>query len=142
MESVLHALRNCPQVRAVWLQLGVRDTNQIFQRSDLQEWLVMNGKVGNRAMYERNQWSMLFSFAIWIIWKNRNQSIFSGKAQNPNLTSNIVNQTTEFMYCANSPRNPVLRVVMSQKFKIVINLRSSLTKRRRYAFITFIDDKV
>ena len=85
---------------------------------------------------------MLFSFTIWIIWKSRNQLIFSCKAQNPNLTSDIVNQTTEFMYCARSPRNLVQRVVMSQKFMIVINLRSSLTKRRHYAFITLINDTV
>ena len=30
---------------------------------------------------------------------------------------------------------------MSKKFMIVINLRSLLTKKRRYSFITFIDDK-
>ena len=31
--------------------------------------------------------------------------------------------------------------LMSKKFMIVINLRSLLTKKRCYAFITFIDDK-
>ena len=31
--------------------------------------------------------------------------------------------------------------LMSQQFTIVIKQRSSLTKRRRYAFITLIDDK-
>ena len=30
---------------------------------------------------------------------------------------------------------------MSKKFMIVINLRSLLTKKRRYSFIKFIDDK-
>lgn len=30
VELVLYALRDCPQVRAIWLQLGVRDTNQSF----------------------------------------------------------------------------------------------------------------
>ena len=54
VELVLYALRDCPQVRAIWLQLGVRDMNQSFWRSDLQEWLAMNGKMGNRAMYRRN----------------------------------------------------------------------------------------
>jgi len=31
--------------------------------------------------------------------------------------------------------------LMSRKFTIVIKLRLSLTKRRRYAFITLIDDE-
>lgn len=53
-ESVLHALRDCARVRAVWLQLGVRYTNQAFWSSDLHEWLTMNGSRGSRAMYGKN----------------------------------------------------------------------------------------
>ena len=50
-ESVLHALHDCPQVRAIWLQLGVRNMNQDFWSSDLQEWFATNGSLDNRAMH-------------------------------------------------------------------------------------------
>lgn len=102
---MLHALRDCPQVRSVWWQLGVRNSNQNFWRSDLQEWLALNGKGGSRAMYGRDQWSVFFSFAIWLIWKRRNQMVFTGRRQHPNLVFDIVNKTMEFIYCASSPRN-------------------------------------
>ena len=77
---MLHALRDCDWVRAIWLQLGVSYTNQAIWGSDLQEWLTMNGSRGSRAMSGKNHWSMCFSFAIWMIWKSRNQAMFSSKA--------------------------------------------------------------
>ena len=66
-ESALHALRDCARVRAVWLQLGVSYMNHAFWGCDLQEWLTKNGSRGSRAMFGKNQWSMFFSFAIWMI---------------------------------------------------------------------------
>ena len=60
---------------------------------------------------------MLFSFAIWIIWKSRNQSVFFSKAQKPNLASDIVYQTTEFMYYVSSPRNLIRRVVITCRWE-------------------------
>ena len=35
----MHALRDCPWVRAVWFQLGVKELNQVFWGSNLQDWL-------------------------------------------------------------------------------------------------------
>lgn len=116
-ESVLHALRDCLRVRTIWLHMRVRYTNQVFWRCDLQEWLKMNGSRGSRAMYGKNQWSMLLSFAIWMIWKSRNHAMFSSKALNPNLLSEIENHSTKFMYCVSSPRCPVLRVVVACRWE-------------------------
>ena len=114
---MLHALRDCDWVRAIWLQLGVSYMNQAFWGSDLQEWLTMNGSRGSRAMSGKNHWSMCFSFAIWMIWKSRNQAMFSSKAQNSKLSSEIENLCTEFMYCASSPRCPVPRMVVACRWE-------------------------
>ncbi|KAK9988377.1 hypothetical protein SO802_028616 [Lithocarpus litseifolius] len=116
-ESAVHPLRDCAQVRAVWLQLGVRYTNQAFWSSDLQEWLTMNRSRDSKAMYGKIHWSMLFSFAIWMIWKSRNQTVVSGKAQNPKLSAEIENLCTEFMYCASSPRSLMPRVVVACRWE-------------------------
>ena len=77
----------------------------------------MIGSKGSRAMYGRNHWSKLFSFAIWMIWKGRNQMIFSGKAQNPKLSIEIENLYTKFIYCASSPRWPMPRVVVACRWE-------------------------
>ncbi|KAF3972033.1 hypothetical protein CMV_004428 [Castanea mollissima] len=60
---------------------------------------------------------MLFSFAIWMIWKSRNQTVFSSKAQNLKISSEIENLFIEFMYCANSPRCLVPRVVVACRWE-------------------------
>ena len=111
-ETVLHALRDCPRARALWLQLGVRNMNQDFWRSEPQDWFASNGSLGSRTMHGKSQWSMLFSFAIWMLWKSRNQVVFTGKAQNPNLLTEIENHVTEFMYCVSSPRCSVPRELL------------------------------
>ena len=46
-ESVLHALRDCSRVMAVWTQLGVEAWNQGFWNSNLQDWLSTNEKANN-----------------------------------------------------------------------------------------------
>lgn len=116
-ETVLHALRDCPRARALWLQLGVRNMNQDFWRSEPQEWFASNGSLGSRTMHDKSQWSMLFSFAIWMLWKSRNQVVFMGKAQNPNLLTEIENHVTEFMYCVSSSRCSVPRVVVACRWE-------------------------
>ncbi|KAK9992093.1 hypothetical protein SO802_027078 [Lithocarpus litseifolius] len=94
-------------VRVVWLQLGVKELNQVFWGSNLQDWLGINGKAGSKMSNGGASWRVLFSFIVWLIWKSRNQIVISRKVQNPKLSSEIVNQTMEFMCCINFPRNPV-----------------------------------
>ena len=80
-ESVLHALRDCAWVKAVWVQLGVETTNQAFWMTDLQEWLNINGKVNNSYLTAKPPWKMIYPFAVWKIWKSRNSFVFNRKNQ-------------------------------------------------------------
>ena len=41
-ELVSHALRDCPVVRTVWVQLGMRDPNSMFFTQDIRNWLKSN----------------------------------------------------------------------------------------------------
>lgn len=93
----------------MWIQLGVGAQNQEFWRNDLQEWLSSNGK---ESYIQRGfQWRILFPFAVWSIWKSRNQSVFNGKSQNPRLPAYIRAQAIEFLYCVSSPRYSVCNVI-------------------------------
>ena len=93
-EAILHALRDCPQVQLIWRQLG------------LQDWLSLNGKLSKSVIDGHPPWKLLFSFAVWHIWKSRYNSVFNGKPQNPRLAAEITNQTMEFMYCYSSSKIP------------------------------------
>ena len=41
----------------------------------------------------------MFLFAIWLIWKTRNQFVFKGRSQYPNLAKEIKARTLEYMHC-------------------------------------------
>ena len=99
-------LRDCSRVRAVWLQLGVKITNQGFWLTNLQEWLDVNGKASNNYKSGDPPWKMIYPFALWNLWKCRNNFVFNRKSQNPRLAAEIIQQTLEFMYCVSSPRGP------------------------------------
>ena len=110
-ESVLHALRDCPRVMAVWIQLGVEARNQGFWNSNLQDWLSTNGEANNNSIRDKPHWRLLFPFAVWLIWKSRNQLVLNGINPNPNLPSIINSQVVDFMHCVPSPRQSTQSVI-------------------------------
>ena len=42
-ETILHVLRDCPQTKPVWSQLGVQVADQRIWGCGLQDWLNWNG---------------------------------------------------------------------------------------------------
>ena len=110
-ESILHALRDCPSVKSVWRYLGIQATNREFWNANLQEWLNANGRMFKSLIVGKPPWSMIFPFAIWNVWKSRNNFVFKRKTQNPGLAVEIIRQTKEFLYCVHSPRSPIRKVI-------------------------------
>ena len=92
-ETVLHVLRDCSWVKAVWLQLGVKMTNQCFWLTNLQDWLNVNGKTISSYNPGNPPWNMVYPFALWNLWKCRNNAVFNRKSQNPRLAAEIIQQT-------------------------------------------------
>ena len=106
LESILHALRDCSSVKSVWCYLGIQDTNHEFWIANLQEWLNANGRMAKSLIDGKPPWSMIFSIAVWNVWKSRNNLVYNRKTQNPGLAAKITRQTKEFLYCVYSPRSP------------------------------------
>ena len=105
-KTVLHALRDCSQPKAIWIQLGVKLTNQGFWLTNLQDWLNVNGKIRTSYVFGKPPWNVVYPFAVWNIWKSRNNVVFNWKNQNPRLAADIVHQFMEFLYCVTSPKGP------------------------------------
>ena len=66
----------------------------------------LNGKLSKSIIDGLPPWKLLYSFAIWHIWKSRNNYVFNGKPANPRLAIEITNQAMEFMYCYSSSKAP------------------------------------
>ena len=109
-ETIVHALRDCPSVKQIWSQSGVKGNDSDFWRSNLHKWLQSNGKVRCSLIQGKPPWGTIFNFAVWCIWKSRNSIVFNRKSPNPNLYREIYNQVAEFMFCVTSPRNLVRKV--------------------------------
>ena len=84
-KTILHTLRDCRGVKSIWSCLGVKSSNTVFWDRNLHEWLNLNGKQNESANLAKIPWKILFFFAIWLIWKDRNQVVFKRKTHNPNF---------------------------------------------------------
>ena len=113
-ESIVHALRNCEKIRAVWNEFDAVGFDRNFFSSTAEEWMAFNGKMDTAKNQHSPPWNIIFSFAIWNIWKNRNHVIFKGRCLNPRLEKFITNQALEFFFCAGLSKavwNQVLNMV-------------------------------
>ncbi|CAN1813020.1 Putative ribonuclease H protein At1g65750 [Linum perenne] len=73
-ETVLHALGDCKLAMDVWKQLRVFDLSDGTWRLGLQDWI---------CSLLRSDQGVLFGIVCWLIWKARNDRIFSGANQDP-----------------------------------------------------------
>ncbi|CAN1807017.1 Putative ribonuclease H protein At1g65750 [Linum perenne] len=72
-ESILHTLRDCCRAKDIWNRLVPGHDLTAFYSSDFDEWW--------RRSLENSNFCVLFGVAAWIIWKRRNDLIFSGSIQ-------------------------------------------------------------
>ena len=101
-KSISHAICDCRLVKPMWQQLGSHICNANFFSQDCNLWLTSNCKSSH--LVKGIPWHSLFSFAIWSLWKQRNQVVFNNKGVNPNISNLIIRQASEFMHCVTQPR--------------------------------------
>lgn len=56
----------------------MQDTNHGFWQSELQDWLSLNGKLCKSVIDGHPPGKLLYYFAVWHIWKSRNNYVFNG----------------------------------------------------------------
>ena len=68
-KTINHALRDCTIVKYVWQHLGQQRLNQQFYSQERRDWLISNANL--KAPFNANgiPWNVVFSFAVWLIWK-------------------------------------------------------------------------
>ena len=110
-ETILHALRDCNQLKCVWNQLGISFSNHDFWRSDLQSWLSFNGRMMSNLCATQPPWKVVFPIVIWNVWKSRNNTVFNKKKRNPSLAMEIVKQALEYYHCVASLRLQTCKVL-------------------------------
>lgn len=76
VESALHATRDCAGARLVWNKIVPRENQNRVFGSPLVEWATWNLENEGGIDVASGNWSSLFGNTCWLIWKNRNETIF------------------------------------------------------------------
>jgi len=111
VETISHVLRDCPISMQTWNEIGVPYCTNTFFSQSLHTWLAENCTVERGNARCLVPWKVLFPFAVWLIWYNRNQVVFSRKNANPNLAKDIIQRAREFFFCAYFPKVAATRIV-------------------------------
>ena len=90
-KTIIHRLRDCSFLRDTWFKLGINPSSSFYE-GNLQYWLEMNCKDGSHKVRHQPPWKIVFPFAIWCIWKDRNNFVFRDR-------SAIVFRALEFEHC-------------------------------------------
>lgn len=98
-ESILHLLKDCPTMVNFWRRVRMPQTFTNFMHLDLLGWLEVNCLGSNQIQANGIPWSSLFPFAIWGLWKHRNNVVFQNSPINPSLHSSCIQQANEFFFC-------------------------------------------
>ena len=131
-ESIIHALRDCPGAKRVWIELSISSKNQEFYNLALSEWLKSNCSSTQFYSRPRIPWKMLFPQALWLIWLQRNKVIFCDGSFNLKVVGHCVKKGVEF--CAivlekpKKPRRVLARVSWTkpQEGWVKLNLDGSV----------------
>ena len=98
-------------VKSTRHQLGAQSNNPTFFSQGINEWLNSNTKSKRLPSSNHPPWNVLFPFAIWLIWNQRNQTIFKGKGANSQLAKSIIIQAIEYALCISQPRRNQARMI-------------------------------
>ena len=111
-ESIIHALRDYSKVRNFWTQLGAEEVNSSFFSDNLHQWITINGKAADTKKHrDHPPWKTSFLFAIWHIWKYRNNIAFHNKTIQQNLGHEIFREAMEYEHYVKLPKIDPKQVV-------------------------------
>ncbi|KAE8725926.1 hypothetical protein F3Y22_tig00008013pilonHSYRG00235 [Hibiscus syriacus] len=77
-ETLPHTFRDCPAVQGIWSRFFAPDDSEFYQ-SQFQNWLLRNLNSRTSASHNGIPWCILFSTFLRLLWKRRNDYVFSSE---------------------------------------------------------------
>lgn len=82
LESAVHALRDCSLASSIWRNVIPNKVHNLFFSLSFHDWLTWNVQDKGHFRFVDMEWSTLFSILCWLIWKAKNEVIFSNSHRN------------------------------------------------------------
>ncbi|KAF7840571.1 putative ribonuclease H protein At1g65750 family [Senna tora] len=79
-ESALHAVRDCVEVKSVWMMIVKPSCWADFFNCNMKEWISMNLSK-NLGKSEYGDWKLTFVVCAWRLWWRRNKFIFQNQRE-------------------------------------------------------------
>ncbi|PKI72083.1 hypothetical protein CRG98_007540 [Punica granatum] len=110
LKTVDHILWSCPTTHSFWQHMQIPPSKLGTLTAPIKDWLSYN-IASSQASYLHIPWGVLFTFAIWHLWKNKNSQVFSTKALQSSLVDFTIQATVEYYASqAKPPRKPHLTI--------------------------------
>ena len=95
VEYILHALRDCPCIKQVWLCLVSEGEYYSFFHASLREWIVTN--LQNKSkLVSHIPWECVFGVAVWRLWFWRNHFMIEGNlVDSSTINMNVMARANE-----------------------------------------------
>ena len=98
-ESIIHLLRDCSFATKFWKDLGTPQIFSNFLHLNLPDWIKHNCLCSNQIHANGFSWNIQFPFAIWCLWRHRNNVVFENAPANSNLHLMCIQLAREFFFC-------------------------------------------
>lgn len=98
LETIVHALRDCPKAKCFWNSLMPPLTPNIFYGMPLVEWLKLNCRCSRFSASSNIEWGTIFPMAVWIFWLHRNNIVFGRTRPHRNLVDETLARATKVAY--------------------------------------------
>ena len=95
-ETILHVLCDGCIVRKLWEEARATSYVLNFFNLDLCGWLKVICTSKEVSKIELRPWRIFFTFAIWSLWLNRNNSVFKEKTPSQNTLQTATHMAIEF----------------------------------------------
>ena len=98
LETIIHALRDCPKAQSFWNSFSPPCSAASFYDTQLMVWLRINCKSMRQCNATDLDWAIIFPIAVWVLWLNRNNLVFGKSATQKDLKAETLAKAAEMAY--------------------------------------------
>ncbi|KAF3970061.1 hypothetical protein CMV_006198 [Castanea mollissima] len=108
LETIIHALRDCPKAQCFWNSFSPPFSSSLFYGLQLVDWLKTNYRSSRHSGVSDIEWGIIFPMAVWTLWLHRNGIVFGRLGPQRNLLDETLARAAKVAYLGiNGKQTPI-----------------------------------